>query len=311
MKVKPENRQINKRYKILLFYKYVSLENTQQVADWQRGLCTRLKLTGRIIIAKEGINATVEGTRKAVEEYWSQFIADSRFADTHLKTSFGTGSAFPRLSIKIRSELVSLKLGDEDFDPNELTGKRVTPDNLHEWFEKKEDFIIIDMRNDYEHRIGHFDKSVMPSMKAFRELPHLVNEFENLKNKKVITVCTGGVRCEKASGYLVKKGFKDIYQLDGGIVSYMEKYPKGYWNGSLYTFDGRVAMDFDNGKHDIIGRCKHCESPTEMYVDCADPTCHIHYLSCESCLKKTDYIPCCSPKCEKVILQKKSQLISS
>lgn len=271
---------------VLLFYKYVHISDPTALRDSQRALCERLDLKGRIIVAHEGINATFEGTRENVEAYRTELEKDPRFQNIHYKYSPGTGEAFPKLSVKARKEIVSLHLGEEDVDPNEMTGAHLKPEELRAWFDRGEEFTIVDMRNDYEHKVGKFEGSVCPPLENFRDLSKIVDtELAPLKDKKVLTVCTGGVRCEKASGYLIKKGFKDVYQLDGGIVSYMEKYPNEHYKGKLYVFDNRITMGFDvnDPKHEIIGRCENCGMPCERYVNCADDVCHKHFIACESC----------------------------
>ncbi len=188
---------------------------------------------------------------------------------------------------------MSAHLGEDDFSPRDITGKYLKPDQLHELFEKNEDFVIVDMRNDYEQDVGVFKGSIRSGMKNFRDLPETARQLESVKNKKVVTVCTGGVRCEKASGYLVKKGFKDVYQLDGGIVSYMEKYPGKNFLGSLYVFDKRKVMSFDKPEeHITIGRCQLCEKPSERYVNCKNALCHGHFICCEACCVDDRLVEC-------------------
>lgn len=283
------------KHEILLYYKYQLIRSPEKFAAEQRALCEKLGLKGRIIVAKEGINGTLEGLAKDTKKYVAFMKAKRGFADIHWKRSEGTGSAFPRLSVKVRPEIVSLSLEkpepgkkrDGDVDPRKVTGARLKPEELRKWFEKGERFTIIDMRNDYEHKVGAFEGSVLPPMKNFRDLPKVLPKLKRYANDKVLTVCTGGVRCEKASGYLIKKGFKDVYQLDGGIVSYMEKYPGEHFKGSLYVFDGRVTMAFDpkTGKREVVGRCEFCERPTEQYADCTNAQCRGQMLCCDSCVK--------------------------
>jgi len=256
----------------------------------QKALCERLGMKGRMIIAREGINGTFEGTDEACKEYMEVMKADVRFQDIHWKISRGThdGTAFPRLSIKVRKEIVSLHLGEEaDIDPNQITGKHLKPEDLRTWYEQGKEFHIVDMRNDYELRVGKFEGTVFPELNNFRDLNKNIEKLEDLKDKTVLTVCTGGVRCEKASGLLVREGFNDVYQLDGGIVSYMEKYPGKDFKGSLYVFDKRITMNFnDPNTHEIIGRCSKCNTPSEHYVNCANLMCHDHFICCEDCLSK-------------------------
>ncbi len=264
---------------------------------WQDEVCVRLGLKGRCIIATEGINATFEGVKENIREYIKELEKDERFKNIHFKLSAGTGSAFPKLSIKVRKEIVSLHLGTCDIDPNQITGVHLKPEELHEWlmenkaasaqgFGEPREFYIVDMRNAYEHKVGHFENSILPAMENFRDLPKVVEQIAHLKNKTVLTVCTGGVRCEKASGFLVTQGFTDVYQLDGGIVSYMEKYPNEDFQGKLYVFDARVTMGFytDDVKHKIVGECDKCKEKSENYVNCANPVCHRHFIICQKCL---------------------------
>ncbi len=283
-------------YTILLFYKYVEITNPEELVDSQRKICERLMLKGRIIVAYEGINATLEGTTEAIETYCDQLTSDARFADVHLKKSVGTGKAFPKLSIKIRKEIVSLGLSaKQDVDPRTMTGKYLTAEKLQEWFTVGKKFKIIDMRNDYEHKVGHFKNSILPPLQNFRDLPKALPTLELLKDETILTVCTGGVRCEKASGYLVKNGFKDVYQLQGGIVTYMEQFersddglcPAQNFLGSLYVFDERVTMAYAApSERPVVGACDHCGVPAEIYINCSDDICHKHFIVCEWCKKE-------------------------
>jgi UPF0176 protein len=272
-------------YQVLLYYYYGKLPDAAQLVEAHRAMCQKLNLTGRLIIAEEGINGTLEGTTEATEAYVDFLLSDERFKDIHMKRSQGTGNAFPKLSVKLRNEIVSAHLGDEDFNPADFTAQHIHPEQLHQWITEGKDFVIIDMRNSYEHQSGHFAGSVLPEMSNFRDLPAAVDKLESFKHKTVVTVCTGGVRCEKASGYLLKRGFTDVYQLYGGIVSYMELYPNENFLGKLYVFDRRVVMGFDteSDKHTVVGRCKYCGKPCEDYVNEDGTPGRPHYICCEAC----------------------------
>jgi UPF0176 protein len=272
-------------YQVLLYYKYVTIEDPEELRLVQRKVCEELGLTGRIIVAHEGINGTVEGTAAQTERYVAALTADKRFADIHIKRSQGDGRAFPKLSVKVRSEIVSLHLGHNDINPQQTTGQYLRPEELHQWFEQGKEFYIIDMRNEYEQRVGHFAGSVLPKLGNFRDLPTALSDLAYLQNKTVLTVCTGGVRCEKASGFLVKHGFTDVYQLSGGIVSYMEKYPNQHFLGKLYVFDQRIIMGFHTNStdHVVVGRCQKCQQACEQYVNCANELCHLHFICCADC----------------------------
>lgn len=271
-------------YTILLYYKYVHVADPQQFMLDHRVLCERLGLKGRIIVAEEGLNGTVEGTTEATSEYMQVMHADPRFADMVFKLSEGTGCAFPKLSIKARQEIVSAHLGDEDVNPNQITGKRLDPDVLDQWYDEGRDFVVVDMRNDYELDVGYFEGTVMPGLKNFRDLPQVIEKIKPFKDKTVVTVCTGGVRCEKASGYLVSKGFSDVYQLEGGMATYMAQHPGKHFKGKLYVFDGRVVMG--DGVEDpsrVVGKCRRCNGACEQYVNCKNQDCNLHFICCDTC----------------------------
>ena len=275
-------------YQILLYYKYTQIENPIHEMREQRRLCEKLGLIGRIIIATEGINGTVEGLVSNTEKYIEEMSKDPRFSDIQWKKSVGIGEAFPKLSVKVREEIVSMHLHENDIKPWSVTGKYLAPEELHEWFATKQEFFIVDMRNDYEHQSGYFEGSILPPLTNYRDLPKLLPLLKDLENKKIVTVCTGGVRCEKASGFLVNNGFSDVYQLQGGIVSYMEKYPNEHFKGKLYVFDQRILMGFNTDKveHQVVGKCEKCEAKSEHYINCDTIGCHRHFILCESCIEK-------------------------
>jgi UPF0176 protein len=284
---------MKEKYSILLYYKYAYLSDPKRERGIQFDLCSKLNMKGRVIVAYEGINGTLEGTEASCKEYMEYMQADPRFADIHWKISNGTSddTAFPRLSVKVRKEIVSLHLRDdeEDIDPNFITGNRLKPEDLRKWYEEGKKFHIVDMRNDYELRVGKFEGTVFPELNNFRDLKKNLKKIEDLKDTTVLTVCTGGVRCEKASGLLVREGFKDVYQLDGGIVSYMEQFPGQDFKGSLYVFDKRIVMNFDKEEeHEIIGHCDKCGVLSEHYVNCGNLMCHDHFICCIDCLEKSE-----------------------
>ncbi len=289
-------------YEIILYYKYTPLLDAEALVDKERTLCERLGLKGRILIAPEGINGTLEGTKEAISEYCQNILSDPRFADMNIKRSVGTGNAFPKLKVKLRNEIVSANLGTDDVKPWETTATHLSAEELDRWFEEKKDFAIVDMRNDYEYKIGRFEGSIDPGMENFRDLPKVIPKIAHLKDKPVLAVCTGGVRCEKASGYLLKQGFKEVYQLENGIVTYMEKFPNKAFKGKLYVFDDRIAMDFDTpDNHTVVGKCDVCESSTEQYVNCKNPLCNKHFLMCDDC--KSEKHGFCSENCREKVLQ--------
>jgi UPF0176 protein len=292
-----------KNYQIIIYYKYVNITEPEKLVDQQKELCANLNLKGRILIAAEGINGTVEGTIEEIEAYCKDLLAKPEFRDMKIKVTPGTGNAFPKLSIKLRKEIVSSHLGEQDFHPSEFSGKYLSVEELHRWFEEGREFYIIDMRNDYEQKVGHFENSVFSGMTNFRDLGKIIPNIEHLRDKTVVTVCTYGVRCEKASGLLVKYGFADVYQLQDGIGTYMQKYPNHKFLGKLYVFDGRITLGFntEDPAYKVVGKCEHCSRPSENYINCAYPECHKHFICCEDCLVNGESY--CSQNCQ---IQKES-----
>ena len=276
-------------FQVLLFYKYVDIADPVAVVNYQRALCEELGLKGRVIIAQEGINGTLEGTVANTEKYIERVIQDTRFADINWKKDRGTtGSLFPKLTIRVRDEIVTTGIKDKDFGPHKgLTGKYILAQELYDWYEQGKEFYALDMRNDFEYEVGRFQNSIFPEgLYHFRDLPTAIKQIEHLKNKTVVTVCTGGVRCEVASGLLLKYGFKDVYQLQNGIVTFMKQFPNKYFDGKLYVFDGRMAVGFneDSPEHKVIGRCRICGAESEHFVNWNEPTGERkHGIICEQC----------------------------
>lgn len=303
---KSQFKPLDSNYTVILFYKYTPIKDLEGCLTWQKELGQKLNLTGRVRLASEGINTTLEGKNEDIHTYIEE-LKNTKYADFKdiaIKTSTGSGEAFAKLSVKIVKEIVVLGLEAEDVDPRVTTGVHLQPEELKKWYENEDDFVVIDMRNDYEFRVGHFKNSINPPITNFRELadvlPDIIAENPDIQNKKVLTVCTGGVRCEKASGFLMNKGFKDVYQLDGGMHMYMEKYPGQDFKGGLFTFDNRVVMDFTDGgtkaKREVIGVCDLCETQTERFDNCINDECHKHMIVCTECRAKNQYV-WCSDKC--------------
>ena len=291
------------QHEISIFYKYTKVADPEAFKRYLAEVAIILRLTGRILIAPEGINGTFEGKRTHVKRYEEIVHAQDGspgtfgdFADVWFKHSPGTGAAFPKMKIKVREEIVTLGLGKEgDINPNEITGTHVTPQEVKKWIEDGEAFKIIDMRNDYEYQVGHFKGSINPAMENFRDLQKVAPELEALKETKVLTVCTYGVRCEKASGYLKKQGFKDVYQLGGGIGTYIKAYPGEDFLGSLFVFDNRMLERFTDA-YPVVGECRVCSQKSEHYANCALADCHKKIIVCEACLLSLGDA-WCSQKC--------------
>jgi len=253
----------------------------------QRNLCVKLGLKGRILIASEGINGTVEATRANVIKYIKTLSKDKRFKDINWKKSEGTGSAFKKLKVKVRPEIVTTGISNKDFGPlKKVTGKHLSSDELKKWYEEGREFYVVDMRNDYEFEVGRFKNSVWPNgLGHFRDVPKAIKSISNLKDKTVVTVCTGGVRCETASGLLIKHGFKEVYQLENGIVTFMEKFPNTFFEGKLLVFDGRETIGFntEDPEHKIVGKCRVCGAKSENLVNYFNKGKNTYGIICVDC----------------------------
>jgi len=279
---------------ILLFYKYVVLSEPEAILEWQQTLCKSLDLRGRIILAKEGINGTVGGTKEATDAYIAAMEQHPLFDKIDFKTAPGGNDHFPRMRIVIKNEIVNLGLDTQKVSVKD-TGTHLTPEQAHQLMnEAPENLVILDARNNYESRIGTFKGSLTPDIDTFREFPDYVDHnLEAFKDKKVLMHCTGGIRCERASAYLKQKGIaQEVYQIEGGIHRYIEKFPDGHFRGSNYVFDARIAQRVNE---DVLGNCDLCNVACDYYVNCVNAQCNNQFLACKQCRKT--YKECCSTLC--------------
>lgn len=276
-------------YQVILFYKFVDLDNLEELQKSQLELCKSLGLKGRVLLASEGVNGTLEGSIKNIQTYINNLKKDPRFDDILFKKSPGLGNGFAKMQVKIKPEVVALD-SPIKYDAKKVTAKFIESDELHKWFQEKREFFILDMRNDYETKVGQFENSLLlPNFKNFRELPDLLPHIEQYKNKTIVTCCTGGIRCEKGTGLLLESGFSDVYQLKDGIVTYMEKYPNQNFLGKLFVFDNRlmVAFNTDSKEHTVIGKCDLCGQASENIENYLDSNgVRQHGIACQSCLEK-------------------------
>lgn len=283
--------------KIALYYKYVDIEYPKQIMKWQRKLCKRLGLTGRILIGHQGINGTVGGDEKALHGYIQAMNKHPLFGGIDFKINDGGSEFFPRLRTAIRNEIVTLGVG-KDQATIENTGVHLTPDQTHEMIADNKELVILDTRNTYETKVGTITNAIIPPIENFRDLPKYIDENEDLfKNKEVLMFCTGGIRCELATAYLNQKDIaKKVYQIEGGIVRYTEKYPNGYFRGKNYVFDGRVTVRIND---DVIGNCEVCGIANDDITNCVNVLCNKQYLACPDCLNKLENT--CSAKCHELV----------
>lgn len=286
----------NHTHNVLLYYLYNPIEDPEVFAAEHLAACKKLELKGRILVSKEGINGTCSGTIEQTEAYMEMFKRDERFSDIVFKIDAADGHAFKKMHVRAKEEIVHLGL-EEDINPNELTGTYLEPAEFYKRMQDQ-DTIVLDARNDYEYDLGHFRGAVRPEIENFRDLPEWVNENKEMfEGKKILTYCTGGIRCEKFSGWLKREGFEDVAQLHGGIATYgKDPEVKGeLWDGQLYVFDERIAVSINQVEHVIVGKDHFTGDPCERYVNCSNPECNKKILSSEE--NEHKYMRSCTDEC--------------
>jgi UPF0176 protein len=275
--------------KIILFYKFIPLSDPAAVMLWQKSLCEQLGLTGRIIISKDGINGTLGGELRALKEYAKKTRLFAAFKGMVFKWSDGAAEDFPKLSVKVRDEIVTFDAPSElKVDDRGVVGggKYLSPAAVHELMQERGDEVVFfDGRNQHEAAIGRFKNAIVPDVDATRDFIAELEDpkYDAIKDKPIVTYCTGGIRCEVLSSLMKNRGFTEVYQIDGGIVKYGEMFKdEGLWEGALYVFDKRKHLKFSDQARDI-GRCMLCQQTTSNYEDCTDLSCHQQLLICNAC----------------------------
>jgi|SRR3989344_6016826 len=280
-------------YYILLFYKFVNVEDAEKFKKDHLDFCNSLGIKGKVLIAKEGINGSISGSKEQIEKYKEKLRSYPEFSDVVFKEDIGKSHVFTKMIVRVKKEVIAL--GKEvNFD---MSGEYIEPNEFLEMCENEkigEDFIVLDTRNDYEWKVGKFKGAVTPKIKTFREFPEFVEGFKKNKDKKIVMYCTGGIRCEKASAYMKEQGFKDVKQLHGGIVTFCKELPDSAWEGRCFVFDKRLVTERNNSK-DVISNCSLCDSDCDLYRNCKNKNCDKLVLMCIDCEKKMN--ACCSDKC--------------
>ena len=284
----------------LSFYKYVKIENPQALRDAFFEQWSHLGVLGRIYLAHEGINAQLSVPTGNFEKYKEQLYSDQRFTDTPFKIAVeDNGKSFYKLAIKVREKIVADGLNDDTFNPADVG----THLNAEEFNAAMEDSatLVIDMRNQYESEVGHFENALCPDADTFREEIQIVEDLlKNKEDKKILFYCTGGVRCEKASAYFKHLGYKDVNQLKGGIIQYAHEIKKlgleSKFKGKNFVFDERIGERITD---DVISKCHQCNQACDNHANCANNACHLLFIQCQNCAQKFD--GCCTEKCQQFI----------
>lgn len=274
---------------ILLYYKFHPIENVEWFVREHKRFCKKLGVYGKVLIGKEGLNGSISGTKKQTEEY-KKFLTNFKgFEDVFFKEENGKEHPFTKMIVRIRKEIVSLH---KKVDMTKK-GKYVESERFLEDY-NKDDVIILDARNYYEYELGRFKNAINPGIKTFREFPEFIDKFKENKDKKIYIYCTGGIRCEKAGIYMEEQGFKNVYQLHGGIINFCQKFPNTIWDGKCFVFDKRLVSDVGQ-KNNPITNCVTCNEISDLMRNCKNISCDNLVIQCQKCQEKMH--GCCSKKC--------------
>ena len=283
------------------FYKYVRIENPAVLQSRLWKLCKSLELRGRILLGKEGINGSVCGKKERIQEFKEKLTKNQIFSGIDFKEQSSEKQAFSRLYIAIKKEIVNFGLKVD----LSKTAPFVTPKELKSMLDKKEDIVLLDVRNDYETKIGKFRDSRVLNIGNFRDLPKAISGINELKSKKIVTYCTGGIRCEKASVFLREQGFEDIHQLKGGILKFGEAFPDTYWQGKCFVFDNRISIEINKKANDFFD-CDLCSKMANDYLNCHNLDCDKLFSCCDGC--KIEFNASCSLECSKAPNRRKKDV---
>ena len=263
-------------------YKFEPLNDVEGLVPEFQSVCDDLDLKGSVYLSSNGINFSLAGSEEAVQQYLYFMEQDKRFLDIPLKKTYSETQPFRRMKVRQKKEIISL--GRDDINPRELTGDYVTPQELYAMYENNEDVVVLDTRNEYETRVGLFENAVDLQLDTFRDFPDAIEQLpEEYKDKQIVMYCTGGIRCEKASAIMLKAGFSDVRQLEGGVLDYFKETGGKYWNGDCFVFDERVALDTDLNETEYI-YCYICREPLSA-EEKASPDFKINEY-CPYCIKK-------------------------
>lgn len=283
----------------LSFYKYAFIENPDDFRDeFYKGL-NELNAFGRIYIAYEGINAQMSVPQSNLEKFKKYLDTILFLKGVRLNIAVDDdGKSFWVLKVKVRDKIVADGINDPGFDMSRK-GKYVDAGSFNELTADPET-LVVDMRNHYEYEVGHFENAIKVPSDTFREqLPMAVNMLEDKKDKNIIMYCTGGIRCEKASAYMLHNGFRNVYHLEGGIIQYANKVKEDHlpnkFLGKNFVFDGRLGERIGD---EIISHCHQCGAPCDVHTNCANEACHLLFIQCAECAEK--YEGCCSTECQSI-----------
>jgi len=282
-------------YQVLAYYFFTHIEDPAVEVYRHKEFFLNRDVQGRIYISKEGVNGQMSASPEAAREYMEWMRSDGRFEGIEFKIHTWHEHCFPRMTVKTRPQLVAL---DREVDMAK-TGVHLSPQEWQKMLDQKdENTVLIDVRNDYEWDIGHFEGAELPALEKFRQFPEYAKALKQTRDPsktKVMMYCTGGIRCELYSVLMKEEGFKEVYQLQGGIIKYGLENGSKHWKGKLFVFDDRLSVSIsEKDPAEIISQCIHCKEPTDLYYNCANMDCNELFLSCPVCAEKMKGC-CCTP----------------
>jgi UPF0176 protein len=282
-------------YFILAYYHFIAIDSPDEEVARHKAFFEGKDATSRIYISHKGINGQMSAAKEDAQAYIAWMHSRPEFKEVVFKIDEYHEHVFPRLTIKFRSNLVGF---DKDINLTQR-GEHVDPLLWKEMLEKEDGHLLLDVRNDYEWKIGHFENAELPPCETFREFDSYAEQLKETKDPKktpVMMYCTGGIRCELYSAILKEKGFEKVYQLEGGVINYGKNAGSSHWLGKLFVFDDRLAVPISDEKAPVIGKCDLCESPSDNYYNCANMDCNQLFLCCPDCLKQ--FQGCCQENCQ-------------
>lgn len=292
---KENSSPMEKNYYALAYYYLTHVENPHHEIALHKEFLSTLDVSCRIYISEQGINGQFSGFQPDAEKYMAWLQQRPAFSKVRFKIHQIQENIFPRITVKYRRELVALGCSVD----LSVQGKLISP---KEWYEKLEEkrCLVLDVRNNYEWKIGHFENAVLPDIQTFRDFPEYADKLAQKHDPQttpVMMYCTGGIRCELYSSLLMKKGFKEVYQLDGGVIAYGQSVGNKKWKGKLFVFDDRMAIPIDDKQPNVtpICHCSICGEANDTYYNCANTDCNNLFISCEKCVENLK--GCCSNTC--------------
>jgi UPF0176 protein len=281
-------------YVVLAYYYFCSIEDPAALVEKHKAFFKKRDFKGRIYISKEGINGQASAPMAIAKEYMEWICQDPRFEKMTFKLNEGREHVFEKMTVKVKKRLVAFT---KPIDL-EKRGHHLSPQEWNKVLNSDQDYILIDVRNDYEYKIGHFVKAYNPNCNTTHQFAEFLKELKSKTdlNKKILMYCTGGIRCEYFSSHMVQEGFKDVNQLDGGVINYGNVVGGDGWLGKLFVFDDRMAVDISKIKSSPLAQCLYCKKPEDCYYNCANMDCNALFIACTQCY--IEHKGCCASTCQ-------------